>query len=158
MNERTRSRPSRADRPARSLGRYVRADAVAIVIAIASVLLIGIVLMGGPARVDHITITNPTDYDLSIQLASDANGSSLPFAVIGQRSTREFHDVLDQGDSWLFRFRAQGQDAGDVTITRSQLASAGWQLTVPGTVLAQLQQLGVPASPCTSADCPSVSG
>jgi hypothetical protein len=158
MNERTRSRPSRADRPARSFGRYVRADAVAIVIAIASVLLIGVVLMDGPARVDHITITNPSDYELSIQLASDANGASLPFAVIGQHSTREFHGVLDQGDSWLFRFRAQGQDGGDVVMSRSQLASAGWQLTVPGSVVTQLQQLGVPASPCTSADCPTVAG
>jgi len=158
MNERTRSRPSRADRPARSFGRFVQADAVAIVIAIASVLLIGVLFMGGPARVDHLTITNPTDYDLSIQLASDANGASLPFAVIGQRSTREFHGVLDQGDNWLFRFRAQGQDGGDVTISRSELASAGWQLTVPASVLTQLQQLGVPTSPCTSADCPAVTG
>jgi hypothetical protein len=158
MNERTRSRPSRADRPARSFGRYVRADAVAIIIAIASVLVIGVVLLDGPARIDHLAIANPTDYDLTIQLAPDANSAWLPFAVIGQRTTREFHDVLDQGDSWQFRFRAQGEGAGAVTVSRSQLAADGWQLTVPESVVAQLQQLGVPSSPCTSADCPAATG
>src|SRR5712671_6945868 len=103
MNERTRSRPSRADRPARSFGRYVRADGLAIVIAIASVLLIGIVLLNGPARVDQVTVANPTDYEVSIQLASSTDGAWLPFAIVGLRSTREFSDVIDQGDTWVFR-------------------------------------------------------
>ena len=60
MNERTRSRPSRADRPARSFGRYrasrrrrhrhrhrLR------------VLVVGIVLLSGPARVGHLTVDQP---------------------------------------------------------------------------------------------------
>src|SRR3954451_24950913 len=87
MNERTRSRPSRADRPARPFGRIVRADAVAIVIAIVGVMAVGIVLLSGPARIGHLTVENPTDYDLSIQLAPSTNAPWLPFAVVGQRST-----------------------------------------------------------------------
>jgi hypothetical protein len=158
MNERTRSRPSRADRPARSFARLVRADAVAIVLAIASVLVVGIVLLDGPARVDHLTINNPTDYDLTIQLASGPDQAWLPFAVMGLRSTREFHDVLDQGDSWEFRFRAQGQDGGDITVTRAQLEADGWQVTVPEVVVTQLQLLGAPKSPCVSTDCNAPTG
>ncbi len=158
MNERTRSRPSRADRPARSIGHYLRADAVAIVIAIASVLVVGVVLLDGPARINRLTLTNPTEYDVSVQLASSADGAVLPLAVLGQRSTRDIRDVIDQGDSWVFRFRAQGQDAGDLTITRDALAAAGWQVTVPATVTSQLQALGVPPSPCVSADCPARAG
>jgi hypothetical protein len=158
MNERTRSRPSRADRPAQSFGRYLRADAVAIVIAIAAVLVVGVVLLAGPARIDHLTVANPTDYDVSIQLASGTNDAWLPFAVVGQRSTQQFRDVLDQGDTWVFRIRAQGQDAGDVTVTRAELAAAGWQMTVPASVTAQLQGLGIPASPCMSTDCTTRAG
>jgi hypothetical protein len=158
MNERTRSRPSRADRPARPFGRYVRADGLVIVIAIASVLLIGIVVLSGPARVDHVTVANPTDYDVSIQLASSTDGARMPFAVVGLRSTREFSDVIDQGDTWVFRFRAQGQDAGALTVTRADLQAAGWQVTVPASVATQLQSLGIPASPCVSADCPARTG
>jgi hypothetical protein len=158
MNERTRSRPSRADRPARPFGRIVRADAVAIVAAIIGVMVIGIVLLSGPARVGHLTVDNPTDYDVSIQLAPSANGPWLPFAVVGLRSTRDFQDVLDQGDSWVLRFHAQGQDAGDVTLTKADLQAADWHLTVPDTVVQRLQQLGVPTSPCISTDCTARAG
>lgn len=153
MNERTRSRPSRADRPARTFGQYFPADAVAIVIAIAAVLIVGVVLLQGPARVSRVTIDNPTDYEVSIQLAPSTDGAWLPLAVLGLHATREFHDVVDQGDTWVFRFRAQGQDAGDLTISRGDLAAAGWQITVPASVTTRLQQLGVPTSPCTSTDC-----
>jgi hypothetical protein len=158
MNERTRSRPSRADRPARSFGRLVRADAIAIVLATASVLVVGLVLLDGPARVDRVTINNPTDYDLTIQLSSGPDRAWLPLAVIGLRSTQEFHDVLDQGDSWVFGFRAQGRDGGDITVTRAQLEADGWQLTVPEDVVTQLQLLGAPKSPCVSTDCNARSG
>ena len=158
MYERTRSRPSRADRPARSIGRFLGADAVAIVIAIASVLVIGVVLLDGPARIDRLTVANPTDYDVTIQLATSPNGAWLPLAVLGQRSTRDFRDVIDQGDDWVFRFRAQGQDAGDVTISLADLAAAGWQMTIPASAATQLQALGVPASPCISAGCPARAG
>ena len=158
MNERTRSRPSRADRPARPFGRIVHPDAVAIVIAIVAVMVIGIVLLSGPARVGHLTVDNPTDYDVSIQLAPSTNGAWLPLAVVGVHSTREFQDVVDQGDTWVFRFRAQGQDAGDLTVTKADLEAAGWHVTVPATVVTQLQQLGVPTSPCIRADCTAHAG
>src|SRR4051794_8561332 len=158
MNERTRSRPSRADRPARSFGRYVRIDAVAIVITIAAVLVVGTVLLTGPARVNRLTVANPTDYDLSVRLSSSTDGAWLPFAVVRQRSTPQFRDVVDQGDTWVFRFRAQGSDGGALTISRADLKAAGWQVTVPDSVVTRLRQLGVPTSPCVTADCPVHAG
>jgi hypothetical protein len=158
MNERTRSRPSRADRPAQPIGRYLRADALAIVIAIAAVLVIGVFLLDGPARISRLTVANPTDYDVSVELAPTTDGGWLPLAVLGQRSTRDLRDVIDQGDTWVFHFRAQGQDAGDVTIARGDLAAAGWKVTVPASVTTQLQALGVPSSPCVSAGCPARAG
>jgi hypothetical protein len=155
MNERTRSRPSRADRPARSIGRYVRADAAAIIIAIASVLVVGVVVLAEPARVDRLTITNPSEYDISVDMTSGESGTWLPFAVVGQRSTRDYQQVLDQGDSWVFAFRSQGRDGGEVTVTRADLAAAGWKLTVPDSAIDRFRQDGAPASPCFATDCPA---
>src|SRR4051794_21887715 len=158
MNERTRSRPSRADRPARPLWRYVGADAVAIVTAIVAVMVVGVVLLSGPARVGHLTVDNPTDYDMTIRLAPSTEGAWLPFAAVGRRATREFQDVVDQGGTWVFHFVAQGQDAGDLSVSRADLEAAGWHVTVPGAAVDHLHRLGVAASPCLSAGCASLAG
>jgi hypothetical protein len=136
----------------------VRIDAVAIVIAIAAVLVAGTVLLDEPARIDHLTVANPTPYDVSVAVAPDAGGSWLPFAAVDVGTTREFRDVLDQGDTWVFRFRAQGQAAGDLSVSRADLAAAGWEITVPKAVVTQLRQLDVPPSPCTSTECPAPTG
>jgi hypothetical protein len=133
--------------------RYVRADAIAIVAAVVAVMVVGVLLLSGPARVGHLTVENPTDYDMTIRLASSPSGAWLPFAAVGQRSTHDFQDVVDQGGTWVFHFLAQGRDAGDLTITRADLKAAGWHVTVPDTVAHQLQQLGAPTSPCVSTDC-----
>jgi hypothetical protein len=154
MNERTRSRPSRADRPARSLGRYVRADAAAIIIAIAAVLVVGLIVLAEPGRVGQLSVTNASEYDIGIEITSGEGGTWLPFAVIGQRSTREFQDVLDQGNTWVFSFRSQGRDGGEMTMSRADLAAAGWKITVPDTAIEQFRQDGAPPSPCFAADCP----
>ena len=154
MNERTRARLSRADRPAPSIGRYVRADAAAILIAIASVLVVGLIVLAEPARVGQLTVTNPSEYDVAIELTSGESGTWLPFAVVGQRSTRQFQDVLDQGDTWVFAFRSQGRDGGEITLSRADLAAAGWNVTVPDAAIQQFRQDGAPPSPCFAADCP----
>jgi hypothetical protein len=154
MNERIRSRPSRADRPALSLGRYVRADATAITIAIAAVLLVGIIVLAGPARIGHLSVTNASEYDINIELTSGQSGTWLPFAVVGQRSTREFQDVLDQGDTWVFAVSAQGRTGGEITVSRTDLEAAGWKFTVPDSAIERIRQDGAPPSPCFAAQCP----
>ena len=109
MNERTRSRPSRADRPG-SVDRPLRASrrrrhhhrhrAPCCVV--------GLIVLAEPARVGHLTVTNSSEYDVGIELTSGESGTWLPFAVVGQRSTREFQDVLDQGDTWVFALPLPG--------------------------------------------------
>ena len=158
MNERTRSRPSRADRPALSFGRFVRADAVAIIIAIGSVLLVGTIVLADPARVSHLTVTNASEYDVNIKLTSGEGGNWLPFAVVGQRSIREFQDVLDQGDTWVFAFTPQGRGGGEITISRADLSAAGWKVAVPESVIERFRTMGAPPSPCFAADCPPSGG
>ncbi len=159
MNERTRARPSRADRPARSIGRYVRSDAVAIIIAIASVLVVGLVVLAGPGP-RRATSRSPTPASTTSPSSSPparaGRGSRSPSS--GQRSTRQFQDVLDQGDTWVFAFRSQGHDGGEITLSRAELAAAGWNSPSPTRVIEQFRQHGAPPSPCIAADCPPSSG
>jgi len=153
MSERTRSRLSRADRPARTIGTRLRADAVAIVIAISAVIAVGLLLLNEPARVDTITFSNASNYDVGIDVSSGDQRSWLPVAVVDVGTTRQYSDVLDQGDTWVFRFRAQGVDGGEVTIARDELAASGWKVAVPNEVIERLQAAGAPASACLSAAC-----
>ena len=42
--------------------------------------------------------------------------------------------------------------------SRADLKASGWQVTIPDSVVTRLRQLGVPTSPCVSADCPARAG
>ena len=95
-------------------------------VVLAVLALVGFVavslLIPSPGTVDHVTIKNGTEFDLNI----DATSAS--------------HDV------WIFRFNGPGIDAGELRVTRSDLAANGWALTVPDSVAQRLRDAGVPAS------------
>ena len=153
MTERTRSRLSRADRPARSFGSYLRPDFVALGLAVVAVMVIGLLILQEPARVSSVTFTNPSPYDVVVDVSSKDRASWLPLAVVDVGTTREYGDVLDQGDTWVFRFRAQGVDGGEVAVSRHDLAAAGWKYTIPNEVIQRFQAAGAPAGACLSATC-----
>jgi hypothetical protein len=153
MTERTRSRLSRADRPARSVGSFLRPDVVAITLAVIAVMIFGVVTLREPARVSSLTFTNTSNYDVVVDVSSSARRSWLPLAVVDAGTTREYRDVLDQGSTWVFRFRAQGVDGGEVAVSRHELAAAGWKLAIPNDVLQRLQAAGAPAGVCLISSC-----
>jgi hypothetical protein len=153
MTERTRSRLSRADRPARSFGSYLRPDFVAIGLAVVAVMVIGLVILQEPARVGSLTLSNPSQYDVVVDVTSKDRASWLPLAVVDVGTTREYQEVLDQGDTWVFRFRAQGADGGETAVSRKDLVAAGWKYTIPNDVIQRLQAAGAPAGACLSATC-----
>jgi hypothetical protein len=147
MNERTRSRLSRADRPARSFRQLIKPDTVAIAVAVVAVVLVGQIVLDGPSRVSRLTLANPSEFDIGVDVASGSGSHWLPVAVLERGATREYSDVLDQGSTWKFRFRAQGRDGGEVSVPRDQLSGDGWRLTVPDEVAAELRRSGAPANP-----------
>ena len=153
MNERTRSRFTRADRPSRSLREYLRPDAIAITIALLVIIVLGAFVLDGPARVHRLTLDNPSEFEVAVDVSSGPHGGYVPLAVLGVNTTRDYQDVLDQGRTWVFRFRSQGRQADIVTVTREQLAAANWTMTVPDAAIQQLRQAGAPASPCLRASC-----
>src|SRR2546430_11210638 len=112
MTERTRSRLSRADRPARSF-RQLKSDTIAIAVAVIVVMLVGLIVLDGPSRVGRLTLANPSEFDIVVDVSSGDGVRWLPLAVLERGATRDYAGVLDQGSTWTFRFRAQGRDSGE---------------------------------------------
>jgi hypothetical protein len=117
-------------------------------VRIRSLVLLALVVTacsGRPPTVDRITIANPTDYELDVEVTQDREGW-LPLAVVEARSERFVQEVIDQGEVWIFRFLHWGDPVGELAVTRGALARNGWRVEVPGEVQERLQQLGRPPS------------
>ena len=56
-------------------------------------------------------------------------------------------EVIDQRDTWIFRFSYAGRNAGEISVPRSELAKNGWQVTVPNTVAQNLRDAGILPGP-----------
>lgn len=137
------SHPRAARRPLRSL---LGSDWAAVVLAGALALAVGPPLLRGPSSVEQVSIVNRSEYTVTVDVRGDGGGW-MSLNTIGEESTKTTADVLDQGDVWTFRFRAQGHHAGEVAVTRADLADAGWSLAVPDHVVAHLRRVGAPPSP-----------
>ena len=104
-------------------------------------------LFTSPPTVDRITFENPTVYDISVSI-SDADGSRwLPVTTIEHGGTKSVFDVIDQGEVWRLRFRAQGRAGGELVESRSHLVALEWTVDVPADVEARLRRATAPPSP-----------
>jgi hypothetical protein len=149
VSPRTRSRQARDEHssPPHGLRRYLRFDIVAAVAAIVVVLVAGVLLLDEPARVDRITIDNPSAFVVDVSVTSGGHHGWLVLSGIPVAATRDYHDVLDQGDTWVFSFRAQGRDGGELSVSRADLATRNWTMEIPATVIDRLRAGGAPAHP-----------
>jgi hypothetical protein len=119
---------------------------LAIAMTTSFLLLVPTGLLSLPPRIDRITITNPTVYDISVAV-SDGDGEDwVSVLTVGHDGTDSRTNVIDQGDTWQFHFRGQGRDGGELTVTRPELVASDWQLTIPVEVGERLAELGAPPS------------
>lgn len=104
-----------------------------------------------PATVARLTITNPTDYDLSVAVGTDdgtpgndADTDVVRLLTVLHGRTASTDHVPDQGDTWRIELRSQGVEADPIVLTRDQLEAADWQVSVPDAVADQLAERGAP--------------
>lgn len=100
-----------------------------------------------PATVDPITIENPSRYSLGIRATGADRDGWVPVGTVHRGTTQTFHEVLDQGDVWIFHFTSQLRDGGELRVTRRALEASGWWLVIPESVGAQLEAKGAPFPP-----------
>lgn len=100
-----------------------------------------------PAIVQRLRVENSTGYDVTLQVSDGLGRSWTTVGTARRRTTADFERVIDQGEHWTLRFRAQGQNGGELRIARQDLLRSGWKIRVPDSVAEQLQARGAPFPP-----------
>jgi hypothetical protein len=119
---------------------------VALVVAVAVVALVSR-LDANPAVVGRVAIENNTEYALNVEVTDGGHTGWLQVGTVDQRATMVVSDVIDQGTTWVFHLTGQGEDGGEIQVTRSELAANGWRFTVPTKVSDALRAAGAPPTP-----------
>jgi hypothetical protein len=117
-----------------------------LLIAVSSTALL-LISCSPAGAVVEITVVNGTAYDLDVEVSSADRNGWLPIAIVGAGSTDVSQGVLDQGATWIFRFRHWGDPVGEISLTRTDLQTNGWRVEVPESISEHIQELGRPPPP-----------
>lgn len=124
--------------------RHIGTAGLVVAVTVVIVLIAVPRLLDSPPLVDRLVVGNPSGYDVSIE-ATDARRRGWVAVGTAQRGTTStFEEIVDQGDIWIFRFSAQGEDGGELQVSRQQLERDGWRMRVPAEVGEQLERNGAP--------------
>ena len=115
-------------------------DHLIVVLAIAIAIPFTMPLCSAPTADVAITFENPTEYPLDIEVTSDPDSGWTSAGFVPPRSTALAH-VVDHGDDWLFRFASQGEDGGELQLTRRDLHASRWHIAIPVEVEMRLSDL-----------------
>lgn len=126
---------------------------VAVVVGAVLVLAASIWVMDAltPEFVDELSIENPTDHPVKVQARGEEAEGWLTVATVPAGRTHRAGQILDQGQTWTFRFSRQ-EVAVERTYQRDELEGQGWQVTVPDELQERLRGEGVPAPEVTPFD------
>jgi hypothetical protein len=144
VSPRTTPRQARDEHasPPTGLRRYFRFPIIATIVVVAVLMVASLDVLNEPNHVSRVTIANPSEYALDVTVTSGGRHGWLALSGVPVGATHEFHDVLDQGSTWVFSFRAQGRDGGELSISRADLEASGWNITVPAQVFDRLRAAG----------------
>ncbi|MDP9403822.1 MAG: hypothetical protein M3P85_10975 [Actinomycetota bacterium] len=104
-------------------------------------------LMQEPTFIREITVENPTRYDIEIQVTDGDRDGGVSLGTARRASTSTFQEIYDQGDVWIFRFTAQGEEGGELSITRTELERTSWHVEIPEAVGDELRAKGAAFPP-----------
>lgn len=129
--------------PTRPRGAVAPYVAAAVYLALALPFVPGAVR--ATAHVDALVVTNPTAYDVGVQLV-DGDGGRIAVGSLGPGRTARFAEVVDVGDRWTLVFAARDHHVTR-RVDRAALDAADWRTTVPAPLGAQLEAAGEPPTP-----------
>lgn len=127
--------------------RRVDRELVLVAAAAAIAVLLGWAVTTPPAKVDRLTVENPTPWELTVELGSGSAGEWTTLAVVPPKDSRTVRDVLEQGDTWALRFGVGGRDSDVIRVSRPDLRGDGWKVTVPRSVAESFRSQDVPTTP-----------
>jgi hypothetical protein len=123
----------------------LRAPMGAMKRAIAGLAVSGLLFIGcsDTGMVDELTIGNETSYPARVEVADGDRSGWLRLALVRQGTSETIHSVVDQGDTWVFRFNYAHRHSESVEVERAALEEGGWQVEVPESFEQALAELGV---------------
>lgn len=135
------------ERPRGGLGERSRLWAVAAAVVAAGIIGgLGPVLLRAPTVVERISFVNRGPYDIRVEVTGEPEQGWMGVTTARRRTTSVALEVIDQGPIWVFRFSAQGIDAGRLRVTRDELRQAGWTVEIPEAVIDRLRDAGASVS------------
>jgi hypothetical protein len=96
-----------------------------------------------PGFIDQVTIDNPDVHNVEIDVGDADRDRWLGLGTVPREASGTFQSVIDQGDTWVFRFQYGGVDGGEVVMSRDDLEGNRWRVRVPQEVGARLTQAGL---------------
>jgi hypothetical protein len=104
-------------------------------------------LAAGPSFVRAVTISNPTQYDVDVEVTNGGRHGSTHLGIAPRRGEVTVADVVDQGAQWVFAFSAGGRSGGLIQVSRRALAGADWRVTIPPAAAETLRLNGATPPP-----------
>jgi hypothetical protein len=98
--------------------------------------------LGGPDRVDRLTIDNPTPYPLEVDVGAAGGGARLALGPVASGERHAFTSVVDQGDRWVVHVTSARSDGGEIVLSRDDLERSDWVITIPDEVGTKLGAAG----------------
>jgi hypothetical protein len=111
--------------------RKIWVSRVLTVVAAAAAIVTAMQLLAVPSVVDRITVENPTSYNVTIYVTDNDRDGWMAMGVARPEASSTFDLVIDQGQTWVFRFSADGVDDVELQSTRRQLVGEHWRLPIP---------------------------
>jgi hypothetical protein len=115
------------------------AQLAGIALALAAMIGLGAWLVRSPDFVDRVVVVNRTPDNLDVDVSGGDRDGWTPISVASGQSSTTTKDVVDQGDTWIFRFTREGVVGGELEVARSRLAENGWRVVVPDRVMEELR-------------------
>lgn len=97
------------------------------------------------AFVDRVVIANDSAYPANVAVRGQSGGW-MPVATVSSGQTRSVEEVIDQGESWTFRFAYAGHEV-EVEVSREELVRREWRVEVPDELEQRLRADDVSAPP-----------
>ncbi len=134
--------------PRRRSAHLIRVAVILIGFAVATAVAFQVARLdvGPPSTLRRLTVENPTPYLINVDVTGAERDGWLDLGSFPRERSRTVEELADQGRQWVFRFSYGGVQAGELTVSRDQLAHDDWRITVPWAVGENLRQAGLSES------------
>ncbi len=119
--------------------------AAAAVVVLVTVLAVS-PLLRGPNFVPHLTLVNPTAYEVNVEASGSSGAGWIDLGTVPREREVALEGVADEGQEWTFRFSSGGVFASEMVLSRADLEHDNWRVSIPVGIAVPLHDAGLPTS------------